>query len=141
MAVTSPASTFCQPTNTTLAAFTMASAASIIPTRPRVSTRPSASPGSSLGMRCRILLRDTTACRHRKLVDDLVPVHQPDRIHQVRDDTGVVWKHANQIAGLQPASLSTHTHRGVLLGKPVDEKRVIRPPGVEIGEDDAEAGR
>jgi hypothetical protein len=46
MAVTRPASTFCQPTNTTLAAFTIASAASIIPIRPRVSTMPSASPMS-----------------------------------------------------------------------------------------------
>src|SRR5687768_7312702 len=40
MAVTRPASTFCQPTNTTLAALTIASA---------VSTMPSASPTSALG--------------------------------------------------------------------------------------------
>src|SRR5262245_1296884 len=46
MAVTSPASTFCQPTKTTFAVFTIASAASIIPTSPRVSTIPSASPSS-----------------------------------------------------------------------------------------------
>ena len=49
MAVTRPASTFCQPTKITLAAFTMASAASIMPTSPRVSTMPSASPYSCLG--------------------------------------------------------------------------------------------
>ncbi len=47
IAVTRPASTFCHPTNTTFAALHMASAASIIPTRPRVSTMPSASPISS----------------------------------------------------------------------------------------------
>ncbi len=46
IAVTSPASTFCQPTNTTFAVFTIASAASIMPTSPRVSTMPSASPMS-----------------------------------------------------------------------------------------------
>src|SRR5262245_6772390 len=51
IAVTRPASTFCQPTNTTLAVLTMASVASTIPTKPRVSTSPSASPGLSLGLR------------------------------------------------------------------------------------------
>src|SRR5262245_13808971 len=45
IAATRPASTFCQPTKTTLAVLTMASVASIIPTKPRVSTIPSASPG------------------------------------------------------------------------------------------------
>jgi hypothetical protein len=47
IAVTRPASTFCHPTNATLAVLTIASVASIMPTNPRVSTRPSASPGSS----------------------------------------------------------------------------------------------
>ena len=46
IAVTMPASTFCQPTNTTLAVFSIASAASTMPMNPRVSTRPSASPTS-----------------------------------------------------------------------------------------------
>src|SRR5688572_31076003 len=45
-AVTSPASTFCQLTSTTFAVFNIASAASIMPTRPRVSIMPSASPTS-----------------------------------------------------------------------------------------------
>jgi anaerobic selenocysteine-containing dehydrogenase len=43
IAVTSPASTFYQPTKGTLSAFTMAAAASIIPTRPWVSIIPRAS--------------------------------------------------------------------------------------------------
>ena len=43
-AVTSPASTFCQLTSTTFAVLSIASAASIMPTRPRVSIMPSASP-------------------------------------------------------------------------------------------------
>src|ERR1051326_2632827 len=43
MAVTSPASIFSYPTNRTFAAFTIASAASIIATSPRHSTIPSAS--------------------------------------------------------------------------------------------------
>src|SRR5687768_16916015 len=47
-AVTSPASTFCQLTRTTFAVLSIASAASIIPTRPRVSIMPSASPIGSL---------------------------------------------------------------------------------------------
>src|SRR5262249_11793368 len=46
IAVTRPASTFRHPTNTTFAVFTMASAASIMPTSPRVSIIPSASPTS-----------------------------------------------------------------------------------------------
>src|SRR6187401_698173 len=54
IAVTRPASTFCQPTNTTLAAFTIASVASTMPTKPRVSTSPSASPTSGLGSGLRI---------------------------------------------------------------------------------------
>ena len=49
IAVTSPASTFCHPTNVTFAAFTIASVASTIPTNPRVSTRPRASPSSGFG--------------------------------------------------------------------------------------------
>src|SRR4029450_4849071 len=44
IAVTQPAPIFSQPTSVTLAAFTIASAASIIATRPLVSTIPSASP-------------------------------------------------------------------------------------------------
>src|SRR5579862_1612819 len=44
MLVTIPASTFCQPTNVTLAVLTIASVASTMPTNPRVSTMPSASP-------------------------------------------------------------------------------------------------
>src|SRR5262245_54594497 len=48
IAVTSPASTFCQLTRTTLAVLSMASAASIMPTRPRVSIMPSASPTGGL---------------------------------------------------------------------------------------------
>src|SRR5687768_5391948 len=48
MAVTRPASTFCQLTRTTSAVLSMASAASTIPTRPRVSIMPSASPTSAL---------------------------------------------------------------------------------------------
>ena len=44
MAVTKPAPIFSQPTRVTLAAFTMASDASIIATSPFVSTMPSASP-------------------------------------------------------------------------------------------------
>jgi len=47
MAVTSPASTFCQPTNTTFAVLHMASAASIMATRPPVSPMPTASPMSA----------------------------------------------------------------------------------------------
>ena len=46
--VTSPASTISHPTIVTCAAFTMASDASISPTRPRVSIMPSASPTSSV---------------------------------------------------------------------------------------------
>src|SRR6188474_1513001 len=48
IAVTRPASTFCQLTSTTFAVLSMASAASIMPTRPRVSIMPSASPTSVL---------------------------------------------------------------------------------------------
>src|SRR5512142_1354557 len=44
IAVTYPAPIFSQPTSVTLAAFTMASAASIMATRPLVSTIPNASP-------------------------------------------------------------------------------------------------
>ena len=47
MAVTSPASTFCHPTNATFAVLTIASVASTMPTKPRVSMRPRASPGSN----------------------------------------------------------------------------------------------
>src|SRR3954468_12350381 len=50
MAVTRPASTFCQPTKTTFAVLTMASAASIIPIKPRVSIIPSASPISRFSL-------------------------------------------------------------------------------------------
>src|SRR6185436_6825454 len=50
IAVTRPASTFCQLTRTTLAVFSMASAASIMPTRPRVSIMPSASPTGGLSL-------------------------------------------------------------------------------------------
>src|SRR5262249_16800480 len=48
MAVTYPAPIFSQPTSVTFAAFTIASAASIIATRPFVSTMPSASPMPNL---------------------------------------------------------------------------------------------
>src|SRR6185503_17285362 len=47
-AVTSPASTFCQLTSVTLAVLSIASAASIMPIRPRVSIMPRASPMSAL---------------------------------------------------------------------------------------------
>src|SRR3954453_20352049 len=88
MAVTSPASTFCHPTKTTFAALTIASAASIIPIRPRVSTRPSASPGGSFAMGAPFYLigalRDPAAGGHRQPFDDGVAVDQPHGIHHVR---------------------------------------------------------
>src|SRR5213596_1198739 len=73
IAVTRPASTFCQPTNTTLAVLHIASAASIIPTRPRVSTRPSASPISRLSFSA-IILRNDQHRTHRDHGDKYISV-------------------------------------------------------------------
>src|SRR6476660_6197487 len=89
IAVTSPASTFCQPTKTTFAVLTIASAASIMPTRPRVSTRPSASPGRSFAIGV-LILCDPAARRHRQPIDDGLAVDDPDAVDEVRDDAGVV---------------------------------------------------
>src|SRR5687768_1948066 len=121
MAVTSPASTFCQPTNTTFAALTMASAASIMPTRPRVSMRPSASPGSSFAMCPVTLLQeprttnheprttnngalqslDSPACRDVDPIERVVVADEPYFVHQVRDNARVIRHDAYEIAGLQ----------------------------------------
>src|SRR5262245_15461054 len=95
MAVTSPASTFCQPTRTTLAAFTIASAASIMPTRPRVSTRPSASPGRSFAIRT-LILSDSPARRHRQRRHDAVTIDQPYLIDQVRHDARMIRDDADE---------------------------------------------
>src|SRR6478672_4861399 len=101
MAVTSPASTFCQPTNTTFAVFTIASAASIMPTRPRVSTRPSASPGRSFAIGT-LILRDPPTCRHRQALDDAVALDHPHGIHEVRDHARVIGDDAHERAGRKP---------------------------------------
>src|SRR5436190_23829531 len=103
IAVTRPASTFCQPTNTTLAVLHMASAASIMPIRPRVSTRPRASPISRLSFSgissdrsgavetrrehiLQILSRDLPARHDRQAVYDPIVLHQPHDVDQIRDD-------------------------------------------------------
>src|SRR5262245_16415546 len=124
MAVTSPASTFCQPTKTTLAVFTIASAASIMPTRPRVSTSPSASPISRLsaidsgvrGLRSphRLYIPlavrparslrwsgDSPARRHGKRVDDPIAIDEPYLVDHVGDHTRVIRKHPHPVARLE----------------------------------------
>src|SRR5436305_11378373 len=121
MAVTRPASTFCQPTNTTLAVFTMASAASIMPTRPRVSTRPSASPGRSFAIGATIL-SDPPAGRHRQPLDDALAVDDPDRIDQVGDDARVVRHDADERAGRQARVPLRRADVGVLFRQPLDDE-------------------
>src|SRR5438132_7946500 len=101
MAVTSPASTFCQPTNTTLAVLHIASAASIMPTRPRVSTRPSASPMSrSFGTMGSCSLRDLPSRRDGKALDDHFALDEADDVDQIGDDARVIGDDADAIAGL-----------------------------------------
>src|SRR4029450_5045638 len=87
-------------TTTTLAAFTIASAASIMPTKPRVSTRPSASPGSSFAIG-RPILCDPAARRHRQTLDAALAVDDPDGVDQVRDDARVVRHDPDERAGRQ----------------------------------------
>src|SRR6187455_314813 len=112
IAVTRPASTFWYPTKTTFAVFTMASAASIMPTRPRVSTMPSASPRGSFAIGTSILC-DPSPRRHRQPLDHVLPVHHPRRVHQVRHDAGVIRNHADQVAGPQPGLTFEDPNLGV----------------------------
>src|SRR5687767_11039422 len=102
IAVTRPASTFCQPTKTTFAALTIASAASIMPTRPRVSTRPSASPGRSLATVV-ILLRDPATRGDLHAIGHVGAVNDPDLVDEIRDRAGMVGNDADEIARLQAA--------------------------------------
>src|SRR5262245_48434807 len=139
MAVTSPASTFCQPTNATFAAFTMASAASIIPTRPRVSTRPSASPGSSLGMRTAILLRYLSPRCNEQLLYHGLADHHPHGIDQVGHDAGVIREHAHQISRPQSVRVARHPDVGMFLREPLDHQRLVRLLGAKVGEHHAES--
>src|SRR5207302_5903761 len=117
IAVTSPASTFCQPTKTTFAVFTIASAASIMPTRPRVSTMPSASPISAfaLSVFSAIGLLDSTPGGDGKRLNNIVALDDPDDLHQIRDDAGVIRENAHAIAGLEPRR-AADSYRRVLLG-------------------------
>src|SRR5690349_16600664 len=100
IAVTRPASTFCQPTKTTLAVFTIASAASIMPTRPRVSTRPSASPGSSFAIGA-LILCDPPTRRHRQALDHSIAIDQPDRVDEIGHDARMIRDDPDERAGRQ----------------------------------------
>src|SRR5690349_9235320 len=128
IAVTRPASTFCQPTNTTLAALTIASAASIMPTRPRVSTRPSASPGRSFAIGT-LILCDPSSCRHRQPFDDAIAVDDPDRVDEIRDDARMVGNDAHQRSGRQGATAGRAADRRVLLREPFDHQPFVRHRG------------
>src|SRR5437773_1826040 len=133
IAVTRPASTFCQPTKTTLAAFTMASAASIMPTRPRVSTRPSASPGRSFAIGASILC-DSSPRRHRQPLDDAIAVQHPDGVDEIGDDAGVVGNDAHECAGRQARLAAGGPHRRVLLRQALDREALVGPRVVEIAQ-------
>src|SRR6266536_8295 len=142
IAVTRPASTFCQPTKTTLAVFTIASAASIMPINPRVSTIPRASPtsGRSLSaMGLRLLNSSSRGNGHR--VDDTIAFDEPHDIHQIRDDARVVRHDADTSAGDQMRA-ARNPYRGVLFGQPLDGQRLVDLwRRVAVGLDDgAEAG-
>src|SRR3954468_838155 len=121
IAGTRPASTFCHPTKTTFAALTMASAASIMPTRPRVSTRPSASPGRSCATAA-ILLRDAAACRDAQPVHGLVLVDDPGLVYEIRHRAGVIWNDPDEIARGEPAAVADDSHRRVFLREPLDDE-------------------
>src|SRR5262249_23851152 len=115
IAVTRPASTFCQPTNTTFAALTIASAASIMPTRPRVSIMPSASPMSRLSLLSAIRPRftaenaklakgnytstDPAARGDGKRVDHRVAVDEANGIDEIRHRARMVRQHTDAVAG------------------------------------------
>src|SRR5262245_40006385 len=102
MAVTKPASTFCQPTKTTFAVLTIASAASIMPIKPRVSTSPSASPISALGVSAipspAGSLRDFPSSCDRYRVHDAFDLDELHDIDQVRHDARMVRQHADASA-------------------------------------------
>src|SRR5258706_9294431 len=150
MAVTRPASTFCQPTNTTFAVLTIASAASIMPMRPRVSTMPSASPISTLllsamketlnaepaklaerlylknlcvlcGLR---VLRDPSPRRHRQGVNNAFAFDEPHFVDEIRHDARVVRQHADAIAGLERGR-AAHAHCRMLFRQPFDRQRTV----------------
>ena len=89
IAVTSPASTFCQPTNSTFAVFSMASAASTMPTSPRVSTMPRASPTSRFSLSA---IRQTL-------------YHRPRGAHHDRRSGSAPWRpHANRPTKFEAAT-------------------------------------
>src|SRR5579863_2477746 len=122
IAVTRPASTFCQPTKVTSAVLTMASVASIMPTKPRVSMRPSASPENVLvegigreplyqigleglkGWRAgRRFLRVLAPRGHRPPLHDRLAIGQHQLVRQVRHDARVIGDDANAIADAEGA--------------------------------------
>src|SRR5262245_38085301 len=143
MAVTRPASTFCQPTKTTLAVLHMASAASIMPTSPRVSTMPRASPTSRFSLLSAMrqtILDDSSAGGHRQRVNHAIAFHETHDVHQVRDDAGMIRHDPDAIAGLQRGGAGDFDGR-MLLAQALDEERVVfRARRLAVaGEDRAEA--
>src|SRR5262245_1357506 len=88
MAVTRPASTFCQLTSTTFAVFSIASAASIMLTRPRVSIIPSASPmsgrSSSADSFCFTM---PCSCSPNSITAQRRPMNDPMNLVVARDAT------------------------------------------------------
>src|SRR5690349_13933414 len=127
IAVTRPASTFCQPTNTTFAVLHIASAASIMPTRPRVSTIPSASPISRFSLSATVSpslyrksgLRDSAARRNRDRLDHAVTLDETDGVDQIRDDAGVIGDDADAVARLERGR-AVDLHGRVFLRQPLD---------------------
>src|SRR5947207_3996257 len=110
IAVTRPASTFCQPTKTTFAVLTMASAASIMPINPRVSTIPSASPTSRFSL-SGIGSGDSTPGGDGKLVNYDVAFDEQDLVNHVGDNAGMVRQETNAIAGLERRAPRDTNHR------------------------------
>src|SRR5262245_58074616 len=115
-AVTRPASTFCQPTNVTFAVLTMASIASTIPTQPRVSTMPRASPdGADFAVIRRETLPDSASGGDGQRFKGSGVVGQPKAVRQIGDRACVIREYANAVAGPKRRRLR-HAAGGVLLG-------------------------
>src|SRR6476661_2638490 len=93
-----------------------AAAAPIMPTRPRVSTRPRASPMSRFSLSAidagdytsngardprEPASRDFAARRDRQALDDDVAFNEPHDVDEVRDDAGMIGDNPHAVAGLE----------------------------------------